>query len=161
MHADTLPKAARQLHARDYYQKNRDAMRAKNADYYKTHRSGIINKVKEWTAAHHDMVRNGQRAAQARRRAVKRGDINAVSGKDFRRWVDAQPKVCFYCGVECSSAFHVDHFIPLSKGGTHSANNLRIACRHCNLTKNASDPYQFMYKSYSATLALLAILSNS
>lgn len=147
---------------REYYQRHRAARRAKDAEYYKTHRDAILAQTGRWAKAHPDKYRATQRIAQARRRAVKiaaGGDV--MEAKKFKKWVDAQPKVCFYCGVECSSAFHVDHFIPLSKGGTHSANNLRIACRHCNLTKHASDPYQFMYKSYSATLALLAILSNS
>lgn len=149
----------RRMH--DHYQRNRDAIRSKHRDYYKTHRAAILERTGQWVRTHRDEYRAIQRAAQARRRVLERGDVHAVSGKDFRRWVDIQAKVCFYCGVDCSSGFHVDHFMPLSKGGTHTIDNLRIACCHCNLTKQASDPYQFMYKSYSATLALLAILSNS
>lgn len=136
--------------------------RAKYNEYYRAHRAHITAVQKRWVKSHPDKYRATQRTAQARRRAVKMaagGDV--MEAKKFKKWVDAQPKVCFYCGVDCSSTFHVDHFVPLSKGGTHSADNLRITCRHCNLTKHASDPYQFMYKSASATLALLAILSNS
>jgi len=42
---------------------------------------------------------------------------------------------CVYCGAE---ATHVDHIIPVSRGGTYRSNNLVAACRSCNLSKGAS-----------------------
>lgn len=34
-------------------------------------------------------------------------------------------------------AMHLDHIIPLSKGGTHEPNNVRITHAKCNLSKHS------------------------
>lgn len=76
-----------------------------------------------------------------RRRALESLGIESATLAD---WTAEQPKICFYCGNGCEDTFHVDHFIPLSKGGAHVLTNLRIACAPCNLKKNAKMPDEFM-----------------
>lgn len=41
-------------------------------------------------------------------------------------------------GVHTSSRFpHIDHVIPLARGGADSEENLQLLCRPCNLRKGA------------------------
>lgn len=54
---------------------------------------------------------------------------------------------CEYCGMSQSlqgATFHVEHIIPLTCGGSTSAENLALACPSCNLHKSdrshAMDP---------------------
>jgi len=43
---------------------------------------------------------------------------------------------CWYCGVTLTPwNFHVDHYMPRSKGGGDDLENLVPACRNCNLEK--------------------------
>ena len=42
------------------------------------------------------------------------------------------------------STYHVDHIVPLSKGGEHQEWNLVIACAPCNLAKGACDAAEFL-----------------
>lgn len=43
---------------------------------------------------------------------------------------------CTYCGVSGADAeLHVDHIIPVSKGGSNNIYNLTTACSRCNLQK--------------------------
>lgn len=45
---------------------------------------------------------------------------------------------CHLCGKRCrTEEIHLDHLVPLSRGGDHSAANLRVACAACNLSKRA------------------------
>jgi hypothetical protein len=44
--------------------------------------------------------------------------------------------LCRYCGTD---ATHVDHIVPVTKGGTHEPENLVSACEHCNKSKGNRD----------------------
>lgn len=47
---------------------------------------------------------------------------------------------CWYCGSEINPfTFHIDHVVPVAKGGTHHLDNLVPACRPCNMTKGSRD----------------------
>jgi 5-methylcytosine-specific restriction endonuclease McrA len=46
---------------------------------------------------------------------------------------------CFYCKEPLNRDFHIDHKIPIAKGGTHSLENMVLACMPCNQEKHAKD----------------------
>jgi len=48
---------------------------------------------------------------------------------------------CGYCGKTCKPT--LDHFIPLSRGGSNCLSNLVPACRECNSSKRANDPKEW------------------
>lgn len=49
--------------------------------------------------------------------------------------------VCGICGGDVDPLnFHVDHIVPLSKGGEHSYANTQAAHPHCNISKGAKVP---------------------
>lgn len=56
-----------------------------------------------------------------------------------------QNKCCFYCKTELSWKDVVfDHAIPLSKGGTHDIDNIRICCKDCNNLKKERTEKEFL-----------------
>lgn len=77
---------------------------------------------------------------EAKRRAKKRG-VNSdgkACGELIKKWKAATEFECFYCReVFEIKRLHVDHFIPLAKGGPHVPDNLRKSCAGCNLAKGA------------------------
>lgn len=82
-------------------------------------------KVKAWSvASHHN------------RKELKKANGSIDSAKDITTWVLAASKYCSYCGVSCSNNYQVDHIDPLTKGGTHTIDNLTIACPACNNSKH-------------------------
>ena len=56
-----------------------------------------------------------------------------------RRILERDGYACIYCGASIADnpevAFHVDHVIPLARGGTDAIGNLVTACHHCNTSK--------------------------
>lgn len=57
---------------------------------------------------------------------------------------------CAYCG-KVLERLEMDHVIPLSKGGTHTKENIVPACRKCNAKKGAGGAMPFVVKVLSKT----------
>jgi len=94
----------------------------------------------EWQSKNIERVRAYKATNKAKRRSTT---DTGISGAALLAWKNAQPKRCYWCGGKCSRNYHVDHYIPLSRGGKHEVSNLVIACQTCNLRKHAKDPLDF------------------
>lgn len=77
-----------------------------------------------------------------KRRAEKAGQALEVTREELQALFAAFDGKCIYCSAkedENGRRHHVDHFIPVSAGGSHHISNLLLACASCNLSKgNAS-----------------------
>ena len=51
---------------------------------------------------------------------------------------------CVVCKKNIRQKYHVDHIVPLAKGGDHSPTNIQLLCPSCNVRKSAKDPITFM-----------------
>jgi 5-methylcytosine-specific restriction endonuclease McrA len=113
---------------------NGKAWREANPDKWRAARSG-------WKAANPDKVRAIHRNTSHKRYHQKKG--GGLGASELLDWEKSQPKVCHWCGVKCGASWHVDHRLPLAKGGGHELQNLVIACPGCNMRKAARDPIEF------------------
>lgn len=152
------------------YQANRETVRAQHAEYRKANKASIAESKKRWRqgrgeaereywrryrAANREAIKRYEEkwkganpatyrgivahSNNARREAVKSG----MTSRELRDWLSYQLMKCAYCLADCALDFHIDHFVPLARGGKHEHENLRIACPTCNLSKSARDPYEF------------------
>jgi 5-methylcytosine-specific restriction endonuclease McrA len=59
-----------------------------------------------------------------------------VTGRDVRRALARSGGRCNYCDIPVGArAYHLDHIIPLSRGGTTGVGNMAVACEWCNAEK--------------------------
>jgi 5-methylcytosine-specific restriction endonuclease McrA len=97
--------------------------------------------------AHSDKGKEGQRRHIWKRRALLAGTISTLTKQE---WADILLKhnySCAYCGS--NEKIELDHVIPISKGGTHTHDNVLPACRKCNATKNDKPLDVFLAKSFT------------
>jgi 5-methylcytosine-specific restriction endonuclease McrA len=78
-------------------------------------------------------------------RQNKRAAIRSAEGifyhDEIKKLMVLSESRCFYCGETVTlKTCEPDHYIPLVKGGSNWAYNIRISCRPCNRRKNAKDP---------------------
>jgi 5-methylcytosine-specific restriction endonuclease McrA len=67
----------------------------------------------------------------SRRRTRLAGNgIYEINAKDMRRLLSQS---CASCGA---AGEHMDHIIPVSRGGHHAIGNLQMMCSRCNLSKH-------------------------
>lgn len=79
-------------------------------------------------------------AIRDRRRAKEWGADGSYNKDDIRNLLKTQGRFCRYCQTPLTK-FHVDHFIPLSRGGSNWPSNLVLACPSCNCSKADKMPW--------------------
>ena len=152
--------------SRNNYYKNREKRKQQRKEYHKRtypdRRLQIIAKTKAYAQAHPEVrrrcylnykLRHPERykarnyVLNKRRRAVVRGAGRSDKSADalILAWRQKPSFECFYCGRRfLIKKLHVDHKIPVTKGGEHTAKNICRACPRCNIRKrdalvNAAD----------------------
>lgn len=104
-----------------------------------------IDTAKDWKC--------GRKAASANSR-FSNSTLEKVSACDVYRVLEIMQFKCFYCGDNLDkNTWHLDHYIPVSKGGDNTFKNLACSCSRCNIMKHDLDGNQFfkMIKKLSST----------
>lgn len=123
---------------RDLYQKNKVDVIARATDWNKKH-AEHFNAQQRKRYADNPEVRVKQRvftdAYQDRLR--KAGGKIPIALK--RELYEEQEHRCGYCGQTLYMSIkydcHIDHIIPLIRGGTNDKDNLVMCCKHCSASK--------------------------
>jgi len=74
------------------------------------------------------------RQKSKRRKAQMRNSVAIqATGKQIRARFAQFDHRCAYCGA--AGDMHIEHVVPISKGGPHSIGNIIPACKDCNMSK--------------------------
>lgn len=131
---------ARKAYVKRYYAENREELRVIRAAYRETHREELREYTRQWNKANRALRRI---AAQRRRAAFAAVPVNDLT---IDQWIEILAKfghACAYCPT--GTDLTMDHVVPISKGGSHTASNIVPACRRCNSSKGnrGSRPLSF------------------
>lgn len=98
--------------------------------------------AKKWRAANKAKVRiwNAQTKAKRRRATGK------YTEKDVAYLMRQQAGVCVLCGCSLDSGYHVDHRVPLARGGHNGVGNLQLLCPPCNMKKRTFFMVEIRYR---------------
>ena len=118
----------------------RECLRQRAIQYSENNREKIVQRAKEWIKANPARHRQHALAVKAKRRAAE-GEFRA---DDIADKLINQNGFCYYCGDPLGDSYEIDHYIPISKGGSHYPSNIVLACKACNRRKAAKDPELFM-----------------
>ena len=75
---------------------------------------------------------------EQRRRERTKNVISNFTNTDWKKCKEFFNNECAYCGRKLKNLTQ-DHFIPLSKGGNYTKDNIVPACRNCNCRKHNKD----------------------
>lgn len=130
--------------SRAWYQRNSDLVKAKTAAHKAEHKEKH-KRYAEKARKKHWLKR---KLREANRRAAKRGGSAPFMPCDdpATLWAmyEDQDGLCAYCETPLFGKFHIDHMLPLSRGGPHEWLNFALACATCNLEKQDKTPEEFM-----------------
>jgi 5-methylcytosine-specific restriction endonuclease McrA len=129
-----------------HYYKKRDHYQEYGRAYYANNRERRAEYAKQYQKDNPEVYQ----AMSARRRTRIETGMTAedrATSVEWRRFLRYCP--CYYCG-EFAEVTHVDHMLPLSRGGTDHWFNLQQSCRSCNLSKHTKTAEEFMAVKYAA-----------
>lgn len=111
-------------------------------------REKTANHRKEWGKKYHDEHRDEAAVKRHKRRALRAGAPGNFNAADIEYLWNLQNGHCVMCLHPLfKNKFHVDHHIPLSRGGSNDKGNLRLMHQKCNLSKGARDPAEHALKN--------------
>lgn len=139
---------------RAQYQANRAAVLRRQKAYQERNQARERERTRLWKEAnperaiqlcrqHYRKNREQYYANNRRRRARERGADGQHTAEDVRRIHAQQKDRCYWCDVKLGGVYHIDHIVPLSRGGSDNPANLCCACASCNCSKKAKMPWEF------------------
>lgn len=123
-----------------YRELNQEKLNERNKIYRELNKDRLKECRREYCKNNREKVN----AMSANRRARKLGAGTSYTENDIKSMLNLQKNKCAICSVSVAGGYHIDHVIPLSKGGCNDKSNLQILCAPCNMSKGAKDPIEFM-----------------
>lgn len=135
LHPDRVKAAGKSLYqrkraekiqyAKEYYEKNKEALKPKKA---------------QWQKANLDACR----VSDQNRRAMKMQRGGELSKDIKNKLLVLQRGKCACCGQLLGDRYHLDHIMPLALGGSNTDDNIQLLRQQCNNQKHAKHPVDFM-----------------
>lgn len=130
--------------SRNSYIKNAESRKAKAKAYRLANRDKCLATSRVCGKRHYEKNKDKYYARAIARRAMKSGARGSLSRGIRKRLFAEKGRECVYCGTELGRSAHLDHIIPLAKGGAHTDDNVQLLCPDCNLSKGAKMPEEFI-----------------
>jgi 5-methylcytosine-specific restriction endonuclease McrA len=133
-------------------------------EYYLAHRDEIIARSIQWNKSHPEQRRvtckrwrennptyrsewrhdNPDRElAYKHNRRAKESNGGTYSREELNGLFILQNYHCYYCD-KFLTEYHIDHKIPVSRGGSNDISNIALACPRCNQSKNNKTDTEFL-----------------
>ncbi len=134
---------------RQYQETHKEEMRRNAARYQKAHKEKVREYLKRYQRNNPDVYR----AAYHRRRAKKLNSGGSHTTQEIKDLFVLQDGFCYWCGCKIQNPNdkssegekpHLDHVIPLDRGGSNSIENLVWSCWYCNLSKGNKLPNEWL-----------------
>jgi len=149
---------------KEYYQKNKERENANSSRYHLEHKKERREYARKWAmenaelraafqsewreknpdyAANHKANNRHLYKVYANRRRNRLAS-GVLSAGIVTRLYALQKGRCACCSCPLDDSFHLDHIVPLCRGGENTDNNVQLLTAGCNLRKGRKRPEEYM-----------------
>lgn len=129
--------------ARKWYYENKTRQQENAKKYYTEKSEHIKQRVRKYELANMEKVRAWSRVKTNKRRARLLQTDGQYTVDDVAEIFKLQKGKCANCRKSISGKYHIDHKIPVAKGGSNHRHNIELLCPSCNMKKSAKWPHEF------------------
>lgn len=124
-------------------EENKEYFREYAEEYRKVNKDKIQERVRQYRNTPEGKAKH--RVSQHNRDARIKSNGGRLSSADIKIVMERQRGMCVApnCNKSVRTSYHIDHRMPISKGGTNDIRNIDILCPSCNMRKNAKHPVDF------------------
>jgi 5-methylcytosine-specific restriction endonuclease McrA len=125
-----------------YYENNKDHHKEIVRNYRNANLELCKSRVRVWSKENPEV-----RRALANKYRTRKINAQGIHTKnDIKSLFLLQQGKCACCKININKNYHIDHIIPLAKGGSNDKFNIQLLCPTCNLQKGVKHPIEFMQK---------------
>lgn len=146
---------------KEYYEMNKKKVSQYHKEYYQENRKAVLKRVTRYRIENEDIIKEkkriynienpGNNKIRAQRYRTKKRNLPAtLAEQQWKQIKEDFNNECAYCGKtknqqieKYGEDLHQEHFIPLSKGGGYTHNNIIPSCKGCNCSKNDKDFFEW------------------
>jgi 5-methylcytosine-specific restriction endonuclease McrA len=161
---------------KEYYTNNRDRLNKYQKEYRNNNKDKISKYKKEYNTNNRDRINKQMREYYTTEKGKLSNKLNSQN-RHYRKKYNTNPgdrlttaqieyltevyTNCAYCNTELTlDNTHIEHIHPLSKGGSHSIDNVVLACKDCNLRKNSKTLDQWLNETgYTISIKHLVFMA--
>ena len=122
---------------RQRYYANREKVLDYMRDYRRENREEVAERKRKWAAENPHLRWVGTYRQRCKANGLDPHIEDFTRADVINRYGDS----CAYCRGEFQE---LDHYVPVSKGGTHTLDNVRPSCTRCNRSKMSADPVEWL-----------------
>jgi hypothetical protein len=127
---------------REYIKKNLEKHRESAREWKRKNKQRAKESLKSWISRNKDRYKVLLRKGSAKRRALKMSKtpmLNESQSKIIEVFYEQRTRLEKRLGIK----FHIDHIVPLARGGHHMPSNLQVLPARLNLMKKDSNSYRW------------------
>jgi len=124
----------------EWFERNKN----KHSEYSKRYKENNPDAYRKAKKKYRQNNPDKEREWDHRKRALKRNQLGDWKASYEQVLFKNQNGLCFYCRCDISKGYHIEHMIPLSRGGMHDLKNIVLSCPDCNLRKGTQTAEEFI-----------------
>ena len=129
--------------SKEWYAANKEYVEEKSRLYYKENTAAVRARISKYQQGNPERMAVLNAVKAHRRRMRQRESSEHFKRRDVERLLALQKWKCANCGKSLKRGYHIDHRVPIAKGGDNGPGNIELLCPSCNYAKGAKLPHVF------------------